>query len=321
MPIPSDDTRIRLVKTAFVIYKHADLAVARRFLLDFGLQITHEIPNEEICFSGYGTEPIVYVARNGKGSSSFGGAAYEVESRTELERASSTIPGAGPVAPLPPHIPGGGEIVTLRDPAGHLVHLVHGQTPKQASPPALEKLTINYEDEKPRKGAFQRFTPGPAMVHKWGHYGVTYPEGMYQQMYDWYTQNLALAPSDIVHGGTDGTGNPITCFFHIDRGLEYTDHHAFFFKRAKPGEVVKVAHAAFEVHDFDVQQLGHQYLESKGYELCWGVGRVSPHYLQTQQREIHFKIELFTNIALSLCSTSSAAKSSTTGLTPASLLW
>jgi hypothetical protein len=35
-----------------------------------------------------------------------------------------------------------------------------------------------------------------------------------------------------------------------------------------------VAHSAFEVHDFDTEQLGHSYLESKGYELCWGVGRV-----------------------------------------------
>ena len=29
-----------------------------------------------------------------------------------------------------------------------------------------EKLTINYEEEKPRIRKFQRFTPGPAAVHK-----------------------------------------------------------------------------------------------------------------------------------------------------------
>lgn len=130
---------------------------------------------------------------------------------------------------------------------------------------------VNYEDEKPRKGKFQRFKPGPAPVHRWGHYGVTYPEGQYQAIYDWYTQNLSLAASDIVYKD----GKPTTCFFHVDRGQVYTDHHAFFFKKAKPGKPLNVAHAAFEVHDFDVQQLGHDYLASKGHELCWGVGRVS----------------------------------------------
>ena len=59
----------------------------------------------------------------------------------------------------------------------------------------------------------------------------------------------------------------------IDRALDYTDHHCFFIKPAKPGDANSVAHSAFEVHDFDVQQLGHQHLVSKGYELCWGVGR------------------------------------------------
>lgn len=154
---------------------------------------------------------------------------------------------------------------------GHKVHLVHGQTRRQPDDKHLAKLTVNYEDDKPRKGEFQRFRHGPAPVHRWGHYGVTYPPGKYQEMLDWYTSNLALATSDVVYRGDD----PITCFFHIDRGLEFTDHHAFFFKPARPGQTPTVAHAAFEVHDFDIQQLGHQHLVNKGYELCWGIGRVS----------------------------------------------
>jgi hypothetical protein len=165
--------------------------------------------------------------------------------------------------------PGGGEIVTLTDPAGHKVHLVWGQEEQAVEPPHFEKLAINYEDEKNRVGKFQRFKPGPVPVHKWGHYGVTYPPGAYQIMFEWYTKNLALAVSDVVTVDE----KPITAFFHIDRGFEFTDHHAFFFKRAKRGQEPSVAHAAFEVHDFDVQQLVHDFLTSKGYELCWGVGR------------------------------------------------
>jgi hypothetical protein len=96
--------------------------------------------------------------------------------------------------------------VTLTDPAGHKVYLVHGQTEKQQEPMGLKKLVVNYEDEKPRVGRFQRFEPGPAPVYRWGHYGVTYLEGYYQEMFDWYTKIIGLAPSDFVHRD----GKPIT---------------------------------------------------------------------------------------------------------------
>ena len=268
MPIPEGDPRLRLAATAYVIYYHKDLAKARQFLLDFGLSIARETSGKEVHFAGYGNEPFVYIARQSDGDSYFGGAAYELESQGELERASQ-LEGATTISNL--DAPGGGEVVRLTDPVGHHVYLVHGQQKKEPQPPELQKLVVNYEDEKPRKGKFHRFEQGPALVHRWGHYGVTYPVGTYQQMYDWYTKTLALAPSDVVFKDD----KPITCFFHIDRGLEFTDHHAFFFKRVKGDDKPTVAHAAFEVHDFDVQQLGHNYLTSKGYEICWGVGRVS----------------------------------------------
>lgn len=300
---------IRLTKTAFVIYYHVDLVKARAFLLDFGLTIVQESPDSEIFFAGYGVEPFVYVARKGhpaSGGSFFGGAAYVVESRKELQRAAETIPGASTPSKLT--APGGGEIVTLTDPAGHKVHLVHGQVSKPASPPAeLKKLVVNYEDAKPRVGRFQRFEPGPAPVYRWGHYGVTYPEGAYQAMFDWYTQTIALRPSDFVHRD----GKPITCFFHIDHGQGYTDHHSFFFKPVKPGQEPGVAHAAFEVHDFDVQQLGHNHLEAKGYELCWGVGRVSLFMMRCK----------FGPFADLWSSTFLEARSSTTGSTRVGLWW
>ncbi|KAK6432746.1 hypothetical protein LTR95_011086, partial [Oleoguttula sp. CCFEE 5521] len=259
---------IRLLKTAFVTYQHTDLAKARQFLLDFGLTIAQEQPGRRIYFKGYGTEPYIYIAeQSSTGASNFGGAAYVVDSASELDRASrldSCVEGPGTLEG-----PGGGQVVSLKDPAGHIVHLIHGWRENEADSLNLPKLVVNFEDSKPRRGTFQRFQPGPAPIFRWGHYGVTYPAGKYQEMFEWYTQTIALAPSDVVYRGED----PVTCFFHVDRGLEYTDHHAFFFKPAKPGDKPAVAHAAFEVHDFDVQQLGHQYLVEKKYELCWGVGR------------------------------------------------
>lgn len=81
----SSETRIQLLKTAFVVYYHADLDKAKHFLLDFGLSIASEKPGQEISFKGYGTEPYVYVARKAA-TSHFGGAAYVVESRKELDK-------------------------------------------------------------------------------------------------------------------------------------------------------------------------------------------------------------------------------------------
>ncbi|PVH73212.1 Glyoxalase/Bleomycin resistance protein/Dihydroxybiphenyl dioxygenase [Cadophora sp. DSE1049] len=267
--------RIRLLRTSHVIYQHADFAKARQFLLDFGFTIAEERKSPgEIFFQGYGSEPFLYVAREAvDGKNKFLGAAYVVESREELVRATS-IPGASALTKL--NAPGGGEKVTLIDPIGFPVHLVWGQQEKETTVPEtnpenIQTLVPNYEDKKQRLGKFNRFQPGPAPVYRWGHYGVTYPPGMYQDMFDWYTQNLALSPSDITHD--QKTGKAVCSFLHIDRGLEYSDHHSFFFKRAKPNDDPNVAHAAFEVHDFDIQHLGHDYLASKGYKLCWGIGR------------------------------------------------
>jgi hypothetical protein len=260
---------VKLLKTAFVTYYHDDLLKARQFFLDFGMSIAAETPGQVIYFEGYGTEPYVYVARKSTTSRSyFGSAAYLTDNYDELERASKLSSCIEHIHDL--EGPAGGKVVRLSDPAGHFVDLIHGWQEKEAEPLNLEKLVVNFEHDKPRKGKFQRFEPGPAPVFRWGHYGVTYPEGKYQEMFDWYTSTIALAPSDIVYKGD----KPVTCFFHIDRGEEYTDHHAFFFKMVKPGDKPNVAHAAFEVHDFDVQNLGHRHLTERGYELCWGVGRV-----------------------------------------------
>ncbi|KAH7085831.1 Glyoxalase/Bleomycin resistance protein/Dihydroxybiphenyl dioxygenase [Paraphoma chrysanthemicola] len=283
MPLRDDDPRIRILKTAFITYTHKDLAKARKFLLDFGLVITEERAGKEIFFRGYGSEPFIYRAIQADGESTFGGGAFEVESRTELEKAAK-IHGATNVYAL--DTPGGGEAVTLTDPAGYKIHLVFGQKTRIPDGSNREKLTINYLDEKPRLGKFQRIPPGPAPVWRWSHVGVAYPIGMYQEMFDWYTKKLSFAPSDILQ--RDGKSS--TCFLHIDRGLEFTDHHAFFIKSAKPNQTPNVAHAAFEVHDLDVQQLGHKHLASQGYDLCWGVGR---HLLGSQIFDYWYDISGF----------------------------
>lgn len=75
---------------------------------------------------------------------------------------------------------------------------------------------------------------------------------------------------------------------HIDLGDELVDHHSFFFfvgvlgtwtathpltLRLQEGPVSHIHHSSFEVHDFDIQVLGHDWLRQRGYKNCWGVGR------------------------------------------------
>lgn len=61
--------------------------------------------------------------------------------------------------------PGRGSRVTIFDPEGFPVNLVFGQEMVETTD-LPEKLVYNWEQDKPREGAFQRFSTGPAAVHK-----------------------------------------------------------------------------------------------------------------------------------------------------------
>lgn len=74
------------------------------------------------------------------------------------------IPGATKIEKLT-DAPGGGSRVTIFDPEGFPVNLVFGQE-KAETGNLPQKLIYNWEQDKPREGAFQRFSTGPAAVHK-----------------------------------------------------------------------------------------------------------------------------------------------------------
>lgn len=61
--------------------------------------------------------------------------------------------------------PGKGHIVTVHDPEGFPVSLVHGQEPVDSQEPSV-KITSNHAQDKPRIREFLRFKPGPASVYK-----------------------------------------------------------------------------------------------------------------------------------------------------------
>jgi hypothetical protein len=261
--------RIRLVSLAFIIYYHNDIALTKQFFVDFGLK---PVPcqgqagdEDSIFLCGYGTEPFIYIARTAAEGQSptFGGAAYEVESRDELERASALISGASQAQPL--NAPGGGEIVTLHDPAGHPVHLVYGQKKKISTSPYVEDIFINYPASSPPKTPSPKLKPGPTPVQSLGHYGLTFRKGLYHSMYEWYTFNFSFSPSEIIYH--DFTPN--ACTMHIDLGTQLTDRSIVSMAPTTGRRAPSASLASFKVHDWEALSKGRKWLESKGYEQFW----------------------------------------------------
>jgi len=158
-------------------------------------------------------------------------------------------------------------MVTLIDPEGFPVNLMYGQTPAKAGP-MPSSLVLNTESEKPRARKFQRFQPGPAAVHKLGHFGFCVRN--FPAQLDFYTRTFNIVPSDFLHVDVGGVERNVAVFAHIDRGSTLVDHHTFFMTMNPTSHV---HHCSFEVHDFDTQELGHQWLAKKGYQSVWGVGR------------------------------------------------
>ena len=263
--------RVQMVKLAHMRYQHPDLDVITKFLLDFGMHIVKQT-DDKIWFRGYGPDQYVYYAQ--KGEKKFLGGTYEVESMAELEKAAK-IPGASDITEIS-DAPGGGKIITLHDPEGFPINLMYGQepAPHQDLP---QKIIYNDETNKPRVRKFNRFTPGPAAVHKLGHYGLCVKD--FDGQLDWYVKNFNFAPTDFLYvplpnadgKGTDGKKTKdVAVFAHIDRGDDPVDHHTFFMSTNPTSHV---HHASFEVHDYDTQHLGHQWLAQQKYTSVWGIGR------------------------------------------------
>lgn len=145
MTSTTDHRQIRLVRLAHVYYTHKDITKASKFLDDFGFQEAKTISTDGKVtryYRGTGPEPFVYCLREGD-IDEFGGAAFVVESREDLEYASQTLPEASKVYELM-EAPGGGLCVTFRDPVdGFPFHLVYGQS-LEGEIRALPQLKYNY---------------------------------------------------------------------------------------------------------------------------------------------------------------------------------
>jgi len=134
--------KINLVRIAHVLYTHKNEANAKAFLDDFGFQEVSRA-GANTYYRGTSGEPFVYRLTAGD-EDFFGGAAFVVESREDLDYAAQTLPNATAVHEMTEE-PGGGFRVTFYDPVdGFPFHLVHGQAQVDPSDAGLLQRRFNF---------------------------------------------------------------------------------------------------------------------------------------------------------------------------------
>jgi catechol 2,3-dioxygenase-like lactoylglutathione lyase family enzyme len=254
---------IKIADVSHVMYQVPDLDVQETFMTDFGL-VRVERTDSRLVMRAAGSAPYCYIAEKAA-APAVRGFAFRVGSHEELEQAAR-MQGASAVEPT--GLPGGGSKVTVKDPNGFSIDLVHGIA--QAAPlPMRRPMRCNFGDEKQRYGGLQRLDKGPTQVQRLGHVLIFVDD--VQGTIDWFRGNFGFIPSDIIYEGEQQNG--LGAFLRCDRGDQWTDHHTLGVFKRPPGIPTKLHHASFEIQDFDAQFMGSEYLASKNYKREWGIGR------------------------------------------------
>jgi catechol 2,3-dioxygenase-like lactoylglutathione lyase family enzyme len=163
--------------------------------------------------------------------------------------------------------PFGGYAVSLRDPDGNRIDIVHGiqgRTPDELRSPMM----INQGYTKDRRGVTQtKPALGPPALLRLGHVGLFVSN--YRASDQWYRQVLGVLPSDLMYAGPKE--HLIAGFYRLNRGSHWVDHHtvAMFGMGPKKG----LHHLSFEVQDSEAQFIGHRWMKRHGHTPVWGVGR------------------------------------------------
>lgn len=162
---------------------------------------------------------------------------------------------------------GAGSIVTLADPDGFRVDLLHGGEVVQAAP-TRAALRLNNAQQRSRLGQTARVPAGPSHVMRLGH--VVLKTVDFPTMMDFYQKVLGLRISDSYYA--QAPENMVAAFLHCGLGERYTDHHTVALINIGSQER-DFDHSAFEVLDWDDLVRGNQHLAARERQHAWGIGR------------------------------------------------
>jgi catechol 2,3-dioxygenase-like lactoylglutathione lyase family enzyme len=243
---------------AHVRFAAPDLETMRAFLLDFGL-VEAAPAGERLFMRGLDQAPFLHVTE--RGEAGFRAIGFRVADLVDLE----SLAEFDKAAVEPSGAPGGGFVVRLQDPDGHIVEVVAGQRP--AAPGLIEDATPwNDARVHQRLRATRRIPAGPARVLRLGHAVLNVTN--FRASERWYKERFGLLTSDEIALNPEVS---VGAFLRCDRGATPTDHHTLFLLQSPRGPGFN--HAAFEVVDLDDLMRGHDHLSAAAYRSAWGVGR------------------------------------------------
>ncbi|MFG2424480.1 VOC family protein [Streptomyces sp. NPDC048448] len=252
---------IKVADLAWLEFEKPDLDRAEVFARDFGFAIAARTEGELWLRGTFAGSPCM-VIRRGR-ASRFIGPAFRAAERADLDRlARATGSTVGDI-----DVPGGGQSVTLLDPSGLPVRVVHCAEQLHALP-EQEPLILNFGTDHRRTNATQRPPREPSRIQRLGH--VVLETRVFARTLDWYLDTLGMIVSDFLFlDGQRGRG-PTMTFIRCDQGSVAVDHHTLALHLG-PG--TGYVHSAYQVTDLDSIAAGGEYLAERGYQRSWGIGR------------------------------------------------
>jgi len=255
---------MRLKCIHHVSFQVKDLKQQESFANDFGL-VTQECTDQHLIMRTRGSDTMSYLAIKGE-ADAYLGVAFEAEDEKVLDEAIANQGAKEEVDAT--KFPGVERAVVMADPDGNKVWIIHGverRRPDEAYP----EIVINTPFNKRRFSKKQSPRDlGPGQTWRLGHIGLFVKS--FAESAAWYSEKLGLIASDIYHV-PEMPQLQIGGFLRLNRGDEYVDHHCVgvFQDETRTG----CHHISYEAQDFEAQNRTHRFLESKGYEPIWGVGR------------------------------------------------
>ncbi|WUD70547.1 VOC family protein [Streptomyces sp. NBC_00510] len=252
---------IKVADLAWLEFEKPDLDRAEVFARDFGFAIAART-ERELWLRGTFAGPPCMVIRRGR-ASRFIGPAFRAAEQADVGRLAratgSTVTDAD--------VPGGGQSLSLLDPSGMPVRVVHCAEPLPALP-EQRPLTLNFGTDHRRTNATQRPPREPSRIQRLGHVVVETP--VFARTLDWYLDTLGLIVSDFLFLDGQRDRGPTMAFIRCDQGSTAVDHHTLAMHLG-PG--AGYVHSAYQVTDLDAIAAGGEYLAERGYRRSWGIGR------------------------------------------------
>jgi catechol 2,3-dioxygenase-like lactoylglutathione lyase family enzyme len=251
---------IKVRDIAYVRYQVPNLETQSAFLRDFGLIEQHR-SDDSLQMATYGGGYPAWIGHRGENRAL--GVGFIVDTRRDLE----TIAAHFGVAVHANDELGHGFIVTIQDPDGFRIDLLHGGE-IVALRPVRAALTLNASGRRMRQGETNRVEAGPSRVVRLGH--VVLKTRDFPAMLRFYQDVLGFKVSDSYYAQKpDAT---VAAFMHCDRGRAFTDHHTIALIGLGSKEPA-FDHCAFEVIDWDDLASGNRFLAQRGHRHSWGIGR------------------------------------------------